>query len=248
MDGSNMQWTSGPETCAGRKASRLVVEARGAVALVTNAHSELGQAFVDGLLERGAARIYAIGAASGGVADDRVRALRADMTSAAGVARAVDLCLDVNLLVAHQPSQRSIFGLARRELDSTVYDVMRLARAFAPRLARNGGGGLVNVLPSAARGARGAGLGGRAVGAAALAVTEALRTELKAQGTAVLGVHPGDWGFAGASEGRSGAARRLVRLALDALCAGQPQVFADSPTEEAWAFMTDRSLAHAAVL
>jgi NAD(P)-dependent dehydrogenase (short-subunit alcohol dehydrogenase family) len=243
MDGSNTQWTSGPETRAGRKAAGLVVEPQGAVALVTNAHSQLGQAFVEGLLERGAAKIYALGAS--GASDRRVHPLRLDVTSPGGAARAVDFCLDVNLLVVHQPSQRSIFGLARRELDSTVYNVMRLARAFAPRLARNGGGGLVNVLPSPASGVRSGGFGGSAVGAAAVAVNEALRLELKAQGTAVIGVHPGEIDANGA---RSGAARRLVTLALDALHAGQSQVFADPPTEEAWAFMADRSLAHAAVL
>lgn len=245
-----MQGTHGPGVRGGPRSPGLLVEARGSVALVTNAHSELGQAFVDGLLEGGAARIYAVTNAGGGVADDRIHPLRLDMTSPADVARAVRLCGDINLLVVHQPSQRSIFGLARRELDSTVYNLMRLARAFAPRLARNGGGALVNVLPSVARANRGAALRGSAFGAAAVAVTDALRMELRTQGTAVLGVHPGDVALPGAvdgGEGPSGAARRLVRLALEALRAGQPQVFADLPTEEGWAFTRDSSLASAAM-
>lgn len=248
MVDSNVQGTLRPGVRSGPKGCGLPVEARGSVALVTNAHSELGRAFVDGLLERGASRIYAVANAAGGVADDRVRPLRLDMTSPADVARAVRLCRDVNLLVVHQSSQRSMFGLARRELDSTVYNLMRLARAFAPRLARNGGGGLVNVLPPVAHGSHGAGVRGSAFGAAAVAVTEALRMELRAQGTAVLGVHPGDVGLPGAvfgSEGPSGAARRLVRLVLEALCAGQPQVFANSPNEEGWTFIRDSSPAHA---
>lgn len=235
---------------AGRKAPRLLVEARGSVCLVTNAHSELGRAFVQGLLERGAAKIYAVGAAAGSVADDRVHPLRLDLSSPAAVTRAAHLCHDVNLLVAHQPSQRSMFGLARRELDSTVYTVMRLARAFAPRLARNGGGGLVNVFPSSAGGGRGGRLGVSAVGAAAVAVTEALRMELRAQGTAVLGVHPGDAALAGPvldDEGRCGAATRLVRLALDGLREGQHQVFADSPADETCVFRKERPSAVAAI-
>lgn len=228
----------------------LLVEARGSVALVTGAHSELGQAFVRGLLEGGAAKVYAASASGKTLSDERVVSMKLDMTSRSDVARGVDLCPDINLLVVHQPPRRAVFGLGRRELDSTVYDVVRLVHAFAPALERNGGGALVNVLPSPERGYRGAGIRTPALGAAVLAMSEAIRVELKAQGTAVLGVHPGDLGAAGPREGdaeRAGAARRLVRLVLEALRAGQHQVFADTRAEEAWTFTRDGSPALAAM-
>ena len=232
------------------KSPRLLVEVEGSVALVTNAQSELGRTFIEGLIEGGAAKIYAIASRPAAMMDPRVHQLRLNMTSPADVARAVASCPDINLLVVHQAVRRSVFGLARRELESTVYNVMRLAQAFAPSLSRNGGGGLVNVLPSYARADKGAGMRGTAFGAAAVAVTEALRMELRAQGTAVLGVHPGDLDIAGAVDGRktpSRSARRLVGIALEGIRSGQHQVFADSSLEDAGAFTQHGSLAAAGV-
>jgi NAD(P)-dependent dehydrogenase (short-subunit alcohol dehydrogenase family) len=228
----------------------FLVEARGSVALVTGAQSELGQAFVRGLLEGGAAKVYADVSAARSIQNGRVIPMKLDMTARGDLARAVELCPDVNVVVVYQPSRRGVLGLGRRELDSTVYDVVRIVHAFAPALARNGGGAVINVLPSPERGYRGAGFRAPALSAAVMAMSEAMRVELKAQGTAVLGVHPGDLGAAGSREGRderAGAARRLVGRALDALRAGQHQVFVDTRAEEDWAFTKDGSPALAAM-
>ena len=222
----------------------LLAEIRGRVALVTGAQGELGQAFVRGLVECGAAKVYAAVSHGRGPEGERIVPVKLDMTSRADVARGVDLCPDVDLLVVHQPPRRPILGLGRRELDTTVYDVVRLVHAFAPALERNGGGALVNVLPSPERGHRGDDLRAPALSAAVVAMSEAIRVELKAQGTAVLGVHPGELGAVAPRERgpeRAGAARRLVRRALEALRSGQHQVFADRHAEEEWTFTRDAS-------
>ena len=58
------------------------MQIQGAVALVTGANRGIGKSFVQALLDRGAAKVYA-GArnpAAGDIADDRVRSVRLDVT------------------------------------------------------------------------------------------------------------------------------------------------------------------------
>src|ERR1700761_1198565 len=73
----------------------------GAVALVTGANRGIGRAFVEALLERGAATVYAgirrPGSAVPG--DDRGRPVVLDVTDRASVGAAARRCTEVELLV-----------------------------------------------------------------------------------------------------------------------------------------------------
>jgi short-subunit dehydrogenase len=102
-----------------------------------------------------------------------------------------------------------------------------MCRAFAPILAANGGGTLINLLSILARVASPAGGGYSASKAAALSLTQAVRAELQAQGTRVIGVLPGFVDTA-MTEGVSAPKIQpgeVVRATLDALQTDQDEVY-----------------------
>ncbi len=80
---------------------------------------------------------------------------------------------------------------ARREMETNYFGTLAMCRAFAPVLKRNGGGALVNVLSTASW--INAPMQGSycASKAAEWSLTRAVRFELRAQGTLVIGVYPG---------------------------------------------------------
>lgn len=172
----------------------------GAVALVTGANRGIGRCIVEELARRGARRIYAAmrhPPAPGTPAGGAIEPVRLDVTDAGAVARAAARCADVTLLVNNtgvNSNQGLIaapdLGGARAEMEVNYFGALRMCRAFAPVLGMNGGGTIVNVLSITAR------LGLPAMGslcaskAAALRMTECVRAELAAQGTAVMAFLP----------------------------------------------------------
>ncbi|TLF76040.1 SDR family oxidoreductase [Nocardia cyriacigeorgica] len=167
----------------------------GTVALVTGGQRGLGRAFVDELLRRGAAKVYATARQPIPQDDPRVVSLALDVTdpdSVTAAARAAgDVGLVVNnagalipapLLTAEMPDVIATF-------DTNVFGPLRVAQAFAPILAANGGGALVDIHSVLSWGAGAAAYG--ASKAAFWSLTNSLRLELAAQRTQVVGVHLG---------------------------------------------------------
>ncbi|MFI6980504.1 SDR family oxidoreductase [Embleya sp. NPDC050154] len=170
----------------------------GSVALVTGANRGLGRAFTRALVERGARTVYAGARDPGTVTDPGVVPIELDITDPDQVAEVARRLDDVDLLVNNAGVSRAASFLtaesldpARAEIETNYFGTLSLSRAFAPVLARNGGGALVNMLSvlsfmtvprvgsySASK-------------AAAWSLTNALRLELAAQGTLVVGVHAG---------------------------------------------------------
>ena len=81
--------------------------------------------------------------------------------------------------------------ILKREMDVNVLGMLAMCKAFAPVLARNGGGVIVNMLSVVSWYVYPFNSTYCATKHAALAVTDGLRIELKAQGTRVLGVYAG---------------------------------------------------------
>ena len=107
-------------------------------------------------------------------------------------------CPDVNLLINNAGVMLKSPMLAegsedalRREMEVNVYGVLAMVRAFAPILARNGGGAIVNMLSVVSWFVNPFNATYCASKHAASAVTDALRIQLKAQGTHVVGVYAG---------------------------------------------------------
>ena len=109
-----------------------------------------------------------------------------------------------------------------------------MAQAFAPALAANGGGALLNVLSIASWINRPRlGVYGMSK-SAAWALTNGLRHELREQGTQVLGLHMGfvDTDLTRDLDAPKLAPEDVVVQAFDALEAGAEEVLADDATRQ----------------
>jgi NAD(P)-dependent dehydrogenase (short-subunit alcohol dehydrogenase family) len=210
----------------------------GAVALVTGANRGLGKAFVGGLAERGAKRIYAGARDPADVTDPNAVPVRLDVTDPDAVAAAAARCGDVTLLINNAAiANRSpllaapTMDVARREMETNYFGMLAMCRAFAPTLA---GGALVNMLSITSFFSY-PGMGSLcATKAAAWSLTNAVRMELRAQGTLVVGVHASfiDTRLAEGVDLPKHAPEDVADLVLDAVEAGREEVLADERTRQ----------------
>lgn len=212
---------------------------KGAVALVTGANRGIGAAFVSGLLDAGAQRVYAaarnpLTLAALVQSDARVVPITLDITDDTSVQEAATRLGDVNLVVNNAGILRggrliaaADLSAARQEMEVNYFGLLRMSRAFAPILASHGGGTLINVLSILARMANPAGGGYSASKAAALSLTQAVRAELQGQGTRVIGVLPGfvDTAMAEGVTAPKIQPSEVVRATFDALQADQDDVY-----------------------
>ena len=170
----------------------------GAVVLVTGANRGIGRAFARAALARGASKVYAAARDPSSMMQDGVVPVRLDVTDPASVEALVDTCRDVTLLVNNAGIARfggflapDAVADARAQLDVNFFGPLLMTRAFAPVLAGNGGGAIVNVLSIAAWVSRPALGVYAATKSAAWGLTNALRHELREQRTQVLALHMG---------------------------------------------------------
>jgi NAD(P)-dependent dehydrogenase (short-subunit alcohol dehydrogenase family) len=171
----------------------------GSRVFITGANRGLGRALVEAMRSSGAAKIYAGARNPDEVAGNEVvTPIRLDVTNEAEIALAAARCGDVNIVVNNAgiatftPSVGApTLDNARREMETNYFGTLAMSRAFAPLLKRNGGGAIVNILsvvswmnvPMQATYC--------ASKAATWSITKALRFELRAQGTLVIGVYAG---------------------------------------------------------
>ena len=215
----------------------------GCTALVTGANRGLGRAFVEALRGAGAAKIYAAARNIAGMAPDGgVVPIQLDITKAAEVTDAAAACADVDLLINNAGVARFTPALgapsidnARLEMETNYFGTLSMCRAFAPVLGRNGGGTLVNMLsvvsffnlPMQATYC--------ASKAAEWSLTKAVRIELHAQGTRVIGVYAGyidtDMAAGIANAPKSGAADIAARV-MEGIATDADDIFADQRSRE----------------
>jgi NAD(P)-dependent dehydrogenase (short-subunit alcohol dehydrogenase family) len=211
----------------------------GSFALVTGANRGLGVAFARTLVERGAAKVYAAARNPKAVTLKDVVTLKLDVTSDEDVVAAARAAGDVNLLVNNAGIARpggfladGAVQAAREQFEVNFVGPLRMARAFAPVLAKNGGGAIINTLSIASwmNGPTLATYG--ASKSAAWALTNGLRMELAQQGTQVLAMHAGfiDTDLARDFDAPKSSPTEIVRTTLDALERGEGQVLADEIT------------------
>ena len=208
----------------------------GSVALVTGANRGLGAAYVQALLERGAARVYAAARQPEAVtsADARVVPLRLDVTDRASIDAAVRAAGDVTLLInnAGISTRTPTLGaevLLRQELEVNYFGPVAISRSFAPVLAANGGGALVNVLSALSWVTLPTSGGYSAAKAAMWAATNGLRLALSAQGTLVVGVHVSymETDMTAGINAPKIQPEAVADATLDAIEAEEPEVLAD---------------------
>lgn len=211
------------------------------VALITGANRGLGRAFATALLARGARKVYAAARDTSSIAVPGVVPLRLDVTSPDDIAAAVVAAPDVTLLVNNAGISRSssllatdAVAAARAELETNLFGPFALSRAFAPVLARNGGGAIVNVLsvlswvtlPTIATYSLSK--------AAAWALTNGLRGELAAQHTQVHALHVGymDTDMAAHVTGPKTSPAEVAALALAGVERGTLEILVDAISQQ----------------
>lgn len=208
----------------------------GAVALVTGANRGLGRAYVEALLQAGAARVYS------GVRDTAMPVvpgsipLRLDITDAAGVADAAEAARDVTLLInnagiLHKSPFLSAGSThaARAEMETNYFGTLEMCRAFSPVLGRNGGGALVNMLSVVSWFTFPLSGTQCASKAAQLSLTNGIRIELRAQKTQVVGVFAGfiDTDMAQGIAVPKSAPLDIARRVLTGIERGEEEILAD---------------------
>jgi NAD(P)-dependent dehydrogenase (short-subunit alcohol dehydrogenase family) len=212
-----------------------------AVVLITGANRGIGLAFARELLARGARKVYAAARDPATVTLPGVQALRLDVTQPEQIAAAAQLATDVTLVINNagiaQPGgflSPDSDAVTRRILETNFFGVLNVSQGFAPVLKANGGGALLNVL-SVASWVNGGELAAYSASkSAAWSLTNALRHELAAQKTQVLGLHMAyvDTDLTRGFEVPKSSAETIVQRALDGLEAGADEVLADVLTEQ----------------
>ncbi len=177
------------------------MDLHGAVVLITGAGGGIGRAATQAFVDAGVAKVYAatrVHGAEGALTHDRVVAVHLDVTDQDSIDAAAALCSDVTVLVNNAGINNNgpILGApdpdwARREIEVNYLGTLAVMRSFSPVLAANGGGAMVNVLSILSR-INHPGMGSYCASKAALySATQAVRAQLRGQGTFVCAFMPG---------------------------------------------------------
>jgi NAD(P)-dependent dehydrogenase (short-subunit alcohol dehydrogenase family) len=164
----------------------------GEVVLVTGANGGLGREFVAQFIADGASKVYASARTPREWDDPRVVPIVLDVTDPESVASAAALAFDITIVInnagvaASAPVLTAGFDVIRNVFETNFFGALHVARAFAPVLARNTNGVLVNVLSVLAW----INIGGAypASKAALWSATNAMRLELAYAAVHVMGL------------------------------------------------------------
>jgi NAD(P)-dependent dehydrogenase (short-subunit alcohol dehydrogenase family) len=218
----------------------------GSTALVTGANRGIGRHFVEQLHDRGATKVYATARNAGSIDLPGVEVLQLDITDPAAVAAAAAAASDVTLLVnnagvsTHQNLVTGDLDKIRLEMDTHFYGTLSMVRAFAPVLAANGGGAILNVLSRMSWHSYVGANAYSASKAAEWSLTNGIRLELAEQGTLVTGLvlSSTDTDMMAGWDVEKNDPADVVRAALDGVEARRLEVLADEDSAEAKAALS----------
>jgi NAD(P)-dependent dehydrogenase (short-subunit alcohol dehydrogenase family) len=221
-----------------------MVAVRNAVVLITGGQRGLGAALVDEVLGRGAKKVYVTARAPKPDSRESVVTQELEVRSSQAISELAQIATDVDVVINNagtlvaEPLLTGDFDGVAETFDVNVYGPLRVAKAFAPILAANGGGAFVNM-HSALSWLSGGGAYG-ASKAAMWSLSNSLRDELKSQNTQVLGVHAAflDTDMtAGLPVPKTSPAVAAARI-IDALEAGAAEVLVDDASVAAKAALS----------
>jgi short-subunit dehydrogenase len=211
------------------------MQINGSVVLVTGANRGIGAEFIRELKRRGASKIYAAARSIEGMDSDGVELVALDVTNPAQIEAAVALAGDVQILInnagvsAGATFLGSELSEVRRHMETNFFGPLMLTRAFAPILAANGGGAVLNVASAMSWLSYPGATVYSATKAAAWSLTDGIRIELAAQGTQVLGLHMAlvDTEMTAEFDMPKIAPVSVVTAALDGIESGASEVLVD---------------------
>jgi NAD(P)-dependent dehydrogenase (short-subunit alcohol dehydrogenase family) len=166
------------------------------VVFITGANRGLGLAFAQEALRRGAKKIYAEVRSPTKANTPGIVQVKVDVTDPASIAAAAAQCSDTTVLgnnagigrLTSSTLDSAMIDGAREVFETNFYGTILVSQAFAPILAKNGGGAIINVLSDACWLAGPLLAAYSASKSAVWSFTNALRIELRNQKT--LGARP----------------------------------------------------------
>ena len=206
------------------------------VAFVTGANRGLGRAFAKALVAGGARKVYGAARDPDAINLPGVPPVRLDVTIEDAAVAAARAASDVDLLINNAGIARgkSFLGpdsvaAARDEFEVNFFGPFLVSRAFAPVLARNGGGAIINVLSALSWVNFPTSATYSASKAAAWSLTNGLRNELRPPNTQVLALHVGymDTDMAARIQDAKSRPEDVVKYTLETLEAGGEEALAD---------------------
>jgi NAD(P)-dependent dehydrogenase (short-subunit alcohol dehydrogenase family) len=215
------------------------VRIEGSTALVTGANRGLGRRFAEALLLRGAT-VYAAKRGPELVGLPGVTPIQLDITDPESVAGAAAATGDVSLLINNAGSSTGASLLTgplddiRLEMETHFFGTLAVARAFAPQLAAQGGGAILNVLSALSWFSFPASGAYCAAKSAEWSLTNSIRQELAAQGTQVSALHVGymDTDMTRHVSAPKSDPAAVAQQALDELEAGHAEILADETSRQ----------------
>jgi len=208
---------------------------------ITGANRGLGLALAREALARGARKVYAAARDPSTVTLSGVVPVRLDVTREEDAAQLATHFPDVTVLINNAGVAElggflpeGSLAATRRMLEVNVFGPASVTQALAPVLAANGGGAVLNVL-SVASWIHKPLLGAySATKAAAWALTNSLRHELRAQATRVSGLHVAfiDTDLTKGLDVPKLDVHDVARRALDGLAAGDEEILIDDFTRQ----------------
>lgn len=204
------------------------------VALVTGANRGLGKHLALELLSRGA-KVYAGARNPESVDIPGVIPIKLDITNPQEVAAAAGAAKDVTLLINNAGSSAGAALLEgnlddiQLEFNTHFFGTLSMVRSFAPVLAQNGGGAILNILSALSWFSLGHTGAYTAAKAAEWALTNDLRLNLYKQNIRVAGLHVGfmDTDMTAGIEAPKVHPSDVAKLAVDGIESGSFEILAD---------------------
>ena len=215
-------------------------------ALVTGANRGFGRALAAELLSR-SATVYASARNPDQVDLPGAKPIALDITDPASVAAAAKASGDVTVLINNAGSSTGADLLAadlddiRLEMNTHYFGTLSVVRGFAPQIAANGGGVILNVLSGLSW------VSFPEIGAycaaksAEWSLTNALRVQLADQNIQVAGLHVGymDTDMVRAVDAEKSDPADIARIAVDGIAAGAYEILADNAARQAQAALAE---------
>ncbi|MGC5022246.1 SDR family oxidoreductase [Micromonospora sp. DT47] len=211
----------------------------GRTALVTGANRGFGRHLAAELVARGAT-VYAGARNPDSVDLPGVTPVRLDITDPDSVAAAARVASDVTLLINNAGSGTGAdlldadLATIRLEMETHYFGTLSMVRAFAPAIAANGGGAILNIL-SALSWVSFPQVGAySAAKSAEWSLTNALRAQLADRNIRVAGLHVGymDTDMTASVSAPKSDPAHIARIAIDGIEADQPEIIADDTSRQ----------------